>query len=141
MAQAATWCSVLSGRGGDRRLGAVEDLREAVAVLDASGTPGARRTADALRAVLAGRRFEEAAGIALPRGGAHQRPDRLLAKRRRDEALRALAASMPGGPTQQARALLTLIELGAPDVAEAGSPGAPLPRSAKQLVRIIREAR
>lgn len=117
----------------------ITDLREAVDVLQRQDGAGARRVGDALSAWLRdGGDLAKRLGVSVPRGKWGKLPSRLTPMQRRNDALRRLAATLPGSTPQQAEQLAALIANRDPRIEVIrSSVGVALPTSDRQLRRVI----
>jgi hypothetical protein len=114
------------------------ELDESAEILLAHRSPVARRVGGIIKHCLAkGGDLNQALGVKVKRGGAHDVPATRRRLRERDDELRALAAALPGKPTARANALIEKLQARDPQLLVLHQDFG-MPTSTRQLVRIIR---
>jgi len=118
-----------------------ERLRIVAAILRGHPDPAAQEHARALDQFDAeGGDLNELCGVKVRRGGAYDVPAKRRRLRERNDALRALAATLPGGPTAQANAIVAMRRDHDPKVLVIHASTEALPASLAQVKRILRGA-
>lgn len=104
-----------------------------------SGPPEVQPVAEAFERYLAtGGELERLLGVAVARGRADEVPHRVVRRQARDDGLKALAATMPGNVVERAEAIARMLIEQHPEAVAIHHAHGPVPRSARQLVRILR---
>lgn len=128
---------------GDANRQAIDDARDAIALLHAAGTPAAARVAERLARALAGRgQALKVLGIHVPRGKRNLVPERAVLRRLVDVDLEALAAfSGERSAKRQAEAIVRMWKADHPHTSLLRvyrAAGAELPLSATKLACRLR---
>jgi len=119
----------------------VARLVEVIQILRGAGTPVACATAAQLQAHLdTGAPLEKLLGLAVGRGGAHEKAHRRARREQRDHQLRELAADISGGVTRKARGLAEMMLSDDPKTQAFRHAFPDAPASVPQFVRILRGA-
>jgi hypothetical protein len=114
-------------------------LAEVVAILRDADSEAASFWADALTQYAdRGGDLTSMLGLKLRRGGSFDRPGRREKLKRRDGCIRQVAAQLPGGTAEKARALSAMLRSGDQRTAVFREEHPDAPTSVAQLVRLIR---
>lgn len=117
------------------------ELDEAAEILLAHRSPVARRVGGIIKHCLAkGGDLNQSLGLKVKRGGAHDVPATQRRLRDRNDALRALAATLSGKPTARANAIAAMLLARDCRVTVIHESTEPVPTSTSQLKRILRGA-